>query len=341
VTLVVPLVRELSAPFPDAEVLSFSVTPSGDALTLWTSAAGRALLTGRDPSGMFAESAPPRAVDVVVALDTPHVRRRTWDLSITTSFPTAHAMPADGVLVVGARAVWRGQAPEHNAYIYDRDGEVIRSACLGDGIAHVVTTAKGAVFVAYFDEGVLGSSRGWGGRGREPIGAPGLNRFGPHLERAWSNDTADILDAYALAGAGEGCVLFAYPGRQVVTYSEDGAPASFSAPTGGATAAASATAIASATASASANALAIQGDLIALAGGYNPDQDRVVLARLTPGTPGVLPPALHPIGAGRLTLPDGTWSPAHVVGRDSTLHAFAGHAWHAIQLRDLATSLKP
>lgn len=319
-SIVVPLVRSLQPPEPDAAILAFSVTPAGDALTLWTSHAGRGQLTARDPSGMFVAANPTRPVDVVVTHDTRHVRKRTWNLTVTTSFPTAHAMPGEGLLILGARAPWRDEAPERNAFLYDRDGNLTRSACLGDGIEHAVTTARGIIFVGYFDEGVFGS-RGWGGRGRAPIGASGLNAYGPALELAWSNDTADIVSCYALAGAGEGCVLCPYPGWQVVRFDGHGKAELFSNEVGGA------------------SALAAHGDLVALVGGYGANNDRVAVEKLAPAAPGGAAPEARHLGGGRLSLPDGTWRPTHVVGRDGVLHVLAGRDWHAMGVRQIAAAL--
>jgi hypothetical protein len=315
--VVVPLVRALTPPQAGDVIVSFSVSPAGDAITMWASEQGRASLTGRweNPGGAsFPESTPNHPVDVRVVVDSPHGRDRCWHLSITTSFATAHLMPDDHILVVGARSRWSAESPEQNASLYDREGRLVRSACFGDGIEHVVTTATGSIWVGYCDEGVYGNF-GWGGPGPEPIGAPGLNRFDRRLELVWSNDQAiDIVDCYAMAGVGEACVLCPYMDFEVSQVDPDGSVMSFDNTFEGS------------------SAMARDGDRLALAGGYGDDRARLVVGRLADG-------AFHSTGMGRLSLPDGTWAANALVGREGMLHVLAGQAWHAITVRQICSAL--
>lgn len=319
--IVVPLVRDLSPPAPGDEVLSFSVTPSGDVLTMWASPEGRALLTGYEEHGigMFPQTSPPRPVDVRVVRDTPYTREETRVLSVTTSFPTAHAMPGGAILVVGARAAWSPEAPEHNGHVYDADGRLVRSACLGDGIEHALTTAKGRIWVGYFDEGVFGNF-GWDGPGPRPIGAPGLNLFDEQLNLVLSNDAVNIVSCYALGGQGERALECAYTGWEIGLFDPDGAVVSY------------ANRVVD-----GARAIAQEDDVVVLVGGYGGNRDRVVVGRLVELPTGTR--ELRSLGVGRVALPDGTWDVNDVVGRDSALHVRSGTRWHRIAVRDVLAAL--
>jgi hypothetical protein len=90
---------------------------------------------------------------------------------MTARFPVVQPLPYGEVLVVGPRSERRGDV--RNATVYDRDGSVAREFRLGDGIEDVQTTRDGAIWVSYFDEGILGN---WPA-GRAPAGASGLARF--------------------------------------------------------------------------------------------------------------------------------------------------------------------
>jgi hypothetical protein len=87
--------------------------------------------------------------------------------------------------VAGARCRWRPDGPDRNAVLYDADGQAVSEHVLGDGIAHVLATSTGQVWVGYFDEGIYGNY-GWGrADSEEPVGAYGIVRFSPGLEPAW------------------------------------------------------------------------------------------------------------------------------------------------------------
>jgi hypothetical protein len=69
--------------------------------------------------------------------------------------------------------------------LYDADGQAVSEHVLGDGIAHVLATSTGQVWVGYFDEGIYGNY-GWGrADSHEPVGAYGIVRFSPGLEPVW------------------------------------------------------------------------------------------------------------------------------------------------------------
>ena len=80
-----------------------------------------------------------------------------------------------------------------------------RRGCLGDGLQHVVVAADGGIWAGYFDEGVFGNL-GWGGPGPEPLGAAGIVRWSPELEKTWELDPRAglVADCYALTVADDG-----------------------------------------------------------------------------------------------------------------------------------------
>jgi hypothetical protein len=132
----VPLVRTLAPPSEGDEVVSMSVSPAGEAVAMWASAVDRACLFEQEHTGRGVFPTPRPATPVVARLtvDTPHVRRAVVPLTVETNFPTAHLLPEGRILVVGGRARWRPEGPEHNGYVYSAEGALERSACLGDGV---------------------------------------------------------------------------------------------------------------------------------------------------------------------------------------------------------------
>jgi hypothetical protein len=127
-----------------------------------------------------------------------------------------------GVLLVGARCTVNGGRVERNALAIDEEGRSLRRLTLGDGIADVRSRPDGTIWVAYFDEGVIGN-RGWGehGGGPEPLGASGLVAFSHAGERKRVFDAAaagldGVLDVYAMTTAGEDVWIYYYTGFPIV-----------------------------------------------------------------------------------------------------------------------------
>lgn len=81
-----------------------------------------------------------------------------------------------------------------NGRVYSREGRLLREMALGDSIEHVQTTLKGAIWTAYFDEGVFGD---------DPVSAHGLAAWNAQGECVYryQPDLAgldSICDCYAL-----------------------------------------------------------------------------------------------------------------------------------------------
>ncbi len=310
-------------PRPGDVLLSRSLSPAGEAVSLWASAAEAERLRGRDASGAgasFPRSVLERPAEVVVTLDAPEApeARQVRSISgVSTCFPAAHAMPDDQLLIVGARARYRGGDPEHNALLFSASGEPLRSACIGDGVQAVSTTASGAIWVGYFDEGVFGNY-GWGDE-VAPMGAPGLNRFDAALALTWSHPgDGEIADCYALSTTGEDCWLCPYTDWPIQRIA--GAHLERWKNTVG-----------------GAHALVAVGRQVALVGGYSGERDRLVAGTLEGD---VFRPAA---ALGRLALEGDALDPqraeAQLLGRDGVLHAFAGDVWYVAELWQLMDAL--
>lgn len=190
---------------------------------------------------------------------------------------------------------------------------MIRSACVGDGIEHVRTTPSGAVWLAYFDEGVYGNL-GWGGPGApEPMGWPGLVRTNRELEIDWrypADRLEPIDDCYALTVSGEDAWAFTYSGFAITQVHGSRVRSWPTRVDGG-------------------NALAVDGERVALVGGYGEDHDRLVLGRLDQD--------FTVRRRARLAMPDATPLPvaASKIGHADELHVFVGPDWFRIGLDDL------
>lgn len=104
-----------------------------------------------------------------------------------------------GFLLVGARASLLPEGPENNAVEYDLSGRVLRRFCLGDGIEDVRTSASGAIWVSYFDEGIY-SDLSIGHSGCVCFHPDGRPRAGYDCDKA---KTEPIDDAYAMNLVGE------------------------------------------------------------------------------------------------------------------------------------------
>lgn len=117
------------------------------------------------------------------------------DLCINDEPYNVHALQplGDDLLLVCARSTSRGGDSDLNGRVYSRDGRLLDEIALGDAIEHVQTTARGEIWLGYFDEGVFGD---------HPLSAHGLvacGRQGTPLFRYQPDAPLDtIADCYAL-----------------------------------------------------------------------------------------------------------------------------------------------
>jgi hypothetical protein len=268
-------------------IVTASIGPAGEAIALWETAtgAGRVTVDGTDGRTQV--------------IDIEHVPPGQL---------TVQPMPQGRVLVVAARCPW-GQ---HNAVVYDGDGRVERTASLGDGVAHVLCTAEGAVWVGYAEEGILGSRLPVT---VTPVGAPGIVRFDADLNPQWSYDGQEwgrVDDCDALNVDGD-TVWTCYYSRIALVRIHDGATLGWHNPV-----------------ASGASGILIDDRWVAFFGGYGTNLHRLVVASLEGGT-------VNALREFRMTVEDGQPLPAgRVVGRGAQLHLLAGRDWYRFTLADLA-----
>jgi hypothetical protein len=312
----VPAVRLLLPPKADDVAVSFTVSPEGEAVVAWASAEDamrfRARELRRGASFACAQLARPATLRVTIDGFGDRLTRELHE--VDRAFPSVHALPDGQLLVVGARAALRDGVADHNALVFDAENRLSHSGCIGDGVKTVSTTAKGAIWVGYFDEGVFGN-RGWGGRGAAPIGAAGLNRFSSDLALRWSHHPDEIIDCYSLTTTGEDCYVCPYTKWPILRVTRRDHVERWSNLVAGA------------------SALVSMGRQVALVGGYEDERDRVVVGTLERAQ-------LRGTMTGRLRLSQQPWPTADaVIGRDGVLHAFASGRWHALELAAIADAL--
>jgi hypothetical protein len=294
--------------------VTVSVGPGGEAIVLWSDPRGRDTLQGRTtrPGGAsFPDPTTHAGVAVRVATYTPQVAAAVGIDDLRLAHCHVQPLPGGRFLLVAARCRWQRDRVDHNALIVAPDGTVTRRGTLGDGIAHVLTTTAGKIWVGYFDEGIFGSN-GWGNPGPEPIGAAGIIRFAADLQPEWrypaTGGPEPIDDCYALNVADETAWSTYYSDFPVVRIAADivrSWPGSRTA----------------------ANALIADGTRCAFIGGYSQHRDRLLAGDLDRGH-------FKPY---RLALPGGRPLPAnaHFIGRGPHLHVFAGTVWYRLDLDDV------
>ena len=311
---------DLVGPLAGDTCVTVSVGSDDAAVALWT--AKQDLLVVRSgtngPGGVvFPNSRAPRPVSVRVTRHAPELVAVTEIGAFPLAHPHVQPLPEGRVLAVGARCRWRPEGAERNAIVYSPDGSPTTAHTLGDGIQHVLTTPGGAIWVGYFDEGVFGS-RGWGGEDAPPpLGEAGLVRYSAgFVPEFWyeNGGLGWISDCYALNVVGETAWTCYYEGFPVVRV-ENGVQTGWRNEVSGV------------------RAIAVDGERVALFGGYDSDHDRLVLAELGDGR-------LDVVAELRVVLPDGRPLPRQtgVVGRGPDLHFFVGARWLRLAVADLVSS---
>ncbi|MEM6568158.1 MAG: hypothetical protein AAF957_07085 [Planctomycetota bacterium] len=148
--------------------------------------------------GLHSERRAHGGADVVVTEVHDGAVAAEMRLSTDNHFDIAQPLPRGELLLVSARTSrGAGGQLEPNATVFDADGRPLRSFVLGDGIEDVQTCPDGAIWVSYFDEGVLGT-----GEFGEPVGRSGLVRWSPggDLEYEFCPTPGEdmVIDCYAL-----------------------------------------------------------------------------------------------------------------------------------------------
>lgn len=296
---------------------SMGIGPNQQALVVWSTPAGRDALRAVtvNPAGASfpdARAAEPVAIRITTHDPEPSGLVRIAELPVAHSF--VQPLPVGSVLLVGARCHWGPEGADENAIIYEADGTVRTTATVGDGIEHVQATDSGEVWIGYFDEGVYGNY-GWGaGTGPEPIGSHGLLRWSHDLSLSWrypyESEFGVIDDCYALNVVGNSAWACYYSGFPIVEI-RDGEIAGWRNDVSGA------------------RALLVDGQHVALVGGYGPHRDRIVAGVLRNGV-------FEVEQTRRLVLEDGNeLPPVPLLARGPRLHAIIGRDWFTTSLDDL------
>lgn len=130
-----------------------------------------------------------------------HLPEETWNYHYVQPIDDGH------ILLVCARSYYHdAQNIEENARVYDKNGRLIRSFCLGDGIEHVYVTKNQEIWTGYFDEGVFGNY-GW----EVPVGRSGLvgwDASGRKTDSLEEDKEYYIFECLSLNGAADGGIWF-------------------------------------------------------------------------------------------------------------------------------------
>lgn len=302
---------ELSTDEHGSELISVGVGPNGEALALWSSAAGRETLQSSTVDSGGASSPKAQTAPVEAHITFHGAEPRTpLRVALTVAHPFVQPLPDGQVLVVGSRCRWGPQGAEANALVFDADGVLVAAATFGDGVQDVATTPSGRIWTSYFDEGIFGNY-GWGDPGPEPIGSAGLIRWTRALKEDWRFPGNAMDDCYALNVAAEDAWVYYYDSFPIVR-------------TDGRTVEEWQTQVDGAT------SVVVADGRAALVGGYRPAGDRVVSGALSSAG------SFEPAFTGRLTLDDNTPLPSSsTVGRGDVLNAFVGTRWYRTSIDDL------
>ncbi len=229
---------------------------------------------------------------------------------------SASAWPIVGGLSDGRWLVasTRAAPDEDNARLFAPDGTPDGAFCLGDGIEHICCAADGTIWVGYFDEGVFSLPNK---DGIWPVSSSGVARFGPDGRLLWMfNDESrpvSIADCYALAPDGGTVWCCPYTDFPIVRV-EGGVVRHWSNDIAGA------------------RAIAVDGDYVLLAGGYDDRSDRLALLRLDHDL-------AQEIGEWRFKSPEKNTAKL-IQGWGATLHIVGRGQWTKLSLTAIREALK-
>lgn len=211
---------------------------------------------------------------------------------------------ADGRWLVASS---RAGPDEDNARLFAADGTPAGAFAMSDGIEHICCAPDGTIWVGYFDEGVFS---GADKDGNWPVSSSGIARFGPDGGVLWrfnGDERADLFIADCYSMALDGNTLWACPYTDFpIVRVKDGGVDSWANNVAGA------------------KAIAVDGDYVLLAGGYNDNSDRLALLCLSGDR-------AEQIGEWRFQLRER--NAAHLVqGRGATLHFVGPAGWTKLSL---------
>jgi hypothetical protein len=223
-------------------------------------------------------------------------------------FPIVDRLQDGRWLLAAARA----ETGAENGQILHPDGTQALAFVAGDGIGQATCAPDGTFWIGYFDEGVFG---GPNPDGSWPVSSAGLAQFSAEGEVLWRFNSDDerglvIDDCYALSLSGSTAWICPYRGFPIIRI-DRGKVACWRNEVHGA------------------RALAVEGDLVLLAGG--PNADRLALVRLQEREARLV---------GELKLPALAEPGVRLVaGRNEMLHIVRENMWTRICVDDVRRCL--
>lgn len=306
---------DFSTVIGENKIIASSIAANGEAVLLIVAPEFEKAAFGREERKGFAifpfSKAKRYYPATFIRLNGREVFQKTELTEVEIAFPSVQPLPDGEVLLVGARCHYRDGDPEKNAVVFSRDGKVLRRFVMGDGINSVQTTDEGMIWASYFDEGVFGNY-GW----NQPMGASGLICFNSAGRILWEFKPPagfdSICDCYSLNVANNAVWTCYYTDFPLVKIDADKRVQGWKNDVGGA------------------SALAVDGRRALLWCGCGDKRSRCVLQDVGSD-------ALVHSREVELGLPSGfELMGARVIGRSSTLHAFAGSSWFSFDLSQVA-----
>ncbi|GBR16461.1 hypothetical protein LV564_15695 [Komagataeibacter nataicola] len=188
------------------------------------------------------------------------------------------------------------------------DGQEDGSLHVGEDFCAVQCAPDHTVWVGYYDQGIFAPEDE---HGNPPVSAGGIVQFDADGRKSWAwNDTPPsgmgVDECYAMTLAGNVLWSSFYSGFPVACV-RDHKPRAWRNTIDGA------------------RALAIEGEMVVLAGGYAPEADRIAVLRLGHDS-------AECIGVGTFALPPST-EPLCLQGRDNIVHIIAQQRWTRLSVR--------
>jgi hypothetical protein len=199
--------------------------------------------------------------------------------------------------------------------LFAADGTPAGTFAIGDGVEHIRCAPDGTIWVGYFDEGVFS---GPDKDGSLPVSSSGIARFAPDGSVIWRFNGEEhpdlfIADCYSLALDGNTLCCCPYTDFPIVRV-KDGVVDRWRNDVAGA------------------RAIAVGGDSVLLAGGYNDKSDRIALLRLGCDR-------TQQVGEWRFQA--GKLNAAHLLqGQGATLHIVGQECWTKLIVAEIRATLR-
>ncbi|MFB5197593.1 hypothetical protein ACE198_22240 [Neobacillus sp. KR4-4] len=157
--------------------------------------------------GMFPPSKTKEKFNYKVIIKTPNEKKELVIKDQPWNYHFVQPIDQGNILLVCARSYFHDENNyDHNARVFDKNGNLIRTFLLGDGIQNLLVTKGNKIWTGYFDEGVFGNY-GWD----KPVGANGLRAWdadGKELYKYPNRGDHFIDDCYALNVVSDDEILF-------------------------------------------------------------------------------------------------------------------------------------